>query len=61
MAPLMDRNWDIHCVRGPLTADALGLAPDKAIADPAILVRLLQREPVAKIHSVSFIPHWEMA
>jgi len=60
-APTMDGNWNIHCVRGPLTADALGLAPDKAIADPAILVRLLQSKPFAKVHSCSFIPHWEMA
>lgn len=56
-----DPNWTMHCVRGPLTADALGLEQDKAITDPAILVRLLPRGPIKKVHAHSFMPHWEMA
>ncbi|GAA0535974.1 succinoglycan biosynthesis protein ExoV [Rhizomicrobium palustre] len=59
--PAKDGSWHYHCVRGPLTAKALGLTADKAIADPAILTRLLHRAPVKKLHRVSFIPHWEMA
>jgi succinoglycan biosynthesis protein ExoV len=56
-----DHNWHFHCVRGPLTAAALGLPPDKAIADPAILVRLLPQPATAKRYRYAFIPHWEMA
>jgi succinoglycan biosynthesis protein ExoV len=58
--PDRDARWHFHCVRGPLTAAKLGLVPDKAITDPAVLVRLLPRE-TDKRHRVSFIPHWEMA
>jgi succinoglycan biosynthesis protein ExoV len=56
-----DPNWHYHCVRGPLTTAKLGLAPDKAIVDPAVLIRLLPRPVREKRHRVSFIPHWEMA
>lgn len=59
--PAMDGSWDIHCVRGPVTARALGIADSKAITDPAVLVRLLPREAGEKTHRFSFIPHWEMA
>lgn len=58
--PPHDANWHYHCVRGPLTAKALGLDADKAITDPGVLVRLLPRN-AAKTHDFSFIPHWEMA
>jgi succinoglycan biosynthesis protein ExoV len=56
--PDLDQQWDIHCVRGPLTATALGLDPALAITDPAILVRLLPPAAHAKTHRVSFMPHW---
>lgn len=59
--PRLDAKWNIHCVRGPLTAEALGLEKEKAITDPAILVRLLPRDPGGKVYKHSFIPHWEMA
>ncbi len=59
--PRLDGNWNFHCVRGPLTADALGLDRDKAITDPAVLVRLLPRDTAGKIHPWSFMPHWETA
>lgn len=54
-------NWQFHCVRGPLTAEALGLDPKLAITDPAILVRLLPRPTGEKAHRLSFMPHWFMA
>lgn len=38
---IAEGDWSIHCVRGPLTASALGLTCDKAVADPAILAPLL--------------------
>lgn len=58
--PPHDASWHYHCVRGPLTAEALGLDPQKAITDPAMLVRLLPRATPKK-YNFSFVPHWEMA
>lgn len=56
--PILDGRWDIQCLRGPLTAKALGLDPRLAITDPAILVRLLPPASEKKTHRVSFMPHW---
>jgi succinoglycan biosynthesis protein ExoV len=56
--PDINGGWDIQCVRGPLTADALGLDSTLAIADPAILVRLLPPAALEPAHRVSFMPHW---
>ncbi len=53
--------WEICCVRGPLTAQVMGLDPSAAITDPAILVRLLPRLAQKKKHRISFMPHWQMA
>lgn len=36
--PRVAGHWEVRFVRGPLTAQALGLAPRRAITDPAILV-----------------------
>jgi len=51
--------WRIHCVRGPLTAQALGLPAVLAVCDPAILLRRMQWPPLAKQYPVSYMPHWE--
>jgi succinoglycan biosynthesis protein ExoV len=37
--PSLDDSWTVVAVRGPLTAAALGLAPELAMTDPAVLVR----------------------
>lgn len=59
--PRLDSSCSIYCVRGPLTADALGLPRGLAIADGAILLRRLTEElglaGRAKQHSVAFLPH----
>jgi succinoglycan biosynthesis protein ExoV len=54
--------WDVHCVRGPLTARVLGLPDTKAVADAALLVRLLSRYsplPEEQRHGIVFMPHFE--
>lgn len=58
LLPVLDERWRICCVRGPLTAEALGLPAGLAITDPAVLVSTLRKPPVAKTHRVSFIPHF---
>jgi succinoglycan biosynthesis protein ExoV len=35
--PKLDETWDIRWVRGPYSAQLLGLAPDKALGDGALL------------------------
>jgi succinoglycan biosynthesis protein ExoV len=55
------KSWHTYCVRGPLTARALGLAPTFAIADGAILLRILDLPKPSTSHPVSFMPHWESA
>lgn len=56
--PELDGQWDIQCVRGPLTAAALGLDETLAITDPAILVRLLPPPASGPLHRTAFMPHW---
>lgn len=56
ISPIVDENWDIRCVRGPLTAEKLKISLDKVITDPAILTAL-QYPEYDKEHDVSFIPH----
>lgn len=55
--PQIDRTWTIYCVRGPLTAHALGLGREAAITDPAALVRKLYRNTGEKRFRVSYMPH----
>lgn len=55
--PLLDGDYEVLCVRGPLTAGAVGLPPSAAVTDGAILVRLLEIAPAPRTHAVSFMPH----
>lgn len=57
-----DSSWDFACVRGPDSARALKLQPEKAIADGAILLAGVQENLITKEvkqYSVTFIPHVE--
>jgi succinoglycan biosynthesis protein ExoV len=54
-------DWKILSVRGPLTAAALGLPPQKAIVDGAALLRLLPEcapLPLSQRSGVAFMPHF---
>ncbi|MGP8225216.1 MAG: hypothetical protein ACLQGT_03585 [Terracidiphilus sp.] len=54
--------WEILSVRGPLTAAALNLPPEKAIIDGAALLRLLPEYeplPAAQRDGIVFMPHYE--
>lgn len=55
--PVPDRRWEVHGVRGPLTAAALGLAPALALGDPAMLVaRFVARPEGAR--GIGLMPHY---
>jgi succinoglycan biosynthesis protein ExoV len=54
--------WDIRCVRGPLTAEKLGLSPEMGIIDPAVMVtRMPEFQNLTKRYKKTFVPHWESA
>ncbi|MDO1584176.1 polysaccharide pyruvyl transferase family protein [Rhizobium oryzicola] len=54
--------WDVRCVRGPLTAAKLNLPTEMGIVDPAVMVADMpefRNQP--KRYKKTFIPHWESA
>ncbi|WP_137131353.1 polysaccharide pyruvyl transferase family protein [Rhizobium sp. FY34] len=54
--------WDVRCVRGPLTAKKLGLPESMGIIDPAVMVTdMPEFQNLPKRHAKTFIPHWESA
>lgn len=59
--PALDDTWKFYCVRGPLSARALGLEPRFGISDPGCLVQVLDLPRPEPIHAASFIPHWKSA
>lgn len=56
-----DARWRVYCVRGPLTARALGLEPELAVTDGAVLVRTLGLAARSKTHAAAYMPHWNSA
>jgi succinoglycan biosynthesis protein ExoV len=58
LLPVLDERWQIWCVRGPLTARALGLPARIVVTDPAALVRTVRTAPTSRSHRVSFVPHF---
>ena len=57
-----DGSWDIRAVRGPLTAEALGLPAERAVADPAVLLPPLPRfADIVHEGGTIFVPHHDSA
>ena len=59
--PRRDDSWKIYCVRGPLSAQTLGLDPDTAVTDPAALIVRLEphTRPSSGRAPYAFMPHWQ--
>jgi succinoglycan biosynthesis protein ExoV len=53
------RKCKVYGVRGPLSAGAVGIAPDLALTDPAILLAALPRFQNLPRRGVIFVPHWK--
>ncbi|MCG5495336.1 polysaccharide pyruvyl transferase family protein [Ectothiorhodospira variabilis] len=53
----MMENWRVHFVRGPLTAQALGLDIRLGISDPAILMHRTENLNHSKDIACAFMPH----
>lgn len=56
-SPAVQSDWNIRFVRGPLTANVLGLPPDCAISDPALLVAQHWVQEPHSTAEVGFMPH----
>ncbi len=56
--PVIDASWKVYCVRGPRTADALGLDRSLVAADGAILINKFRNKDRIVRHKFSFMPHW---
>jgi len=59
--PLVTDLWHFLCVRGPLSAQQLGLPAEKAICDPAILVREIVEPTAEAHHRTTYMPHHRTA
>jgi succinoglycan biosynthesis protein ExoV len=56
--PIIDKKWSFYCVRGPLSAQRLGLDKSLAITDPAVLLtQILPDCKVQQTGKVCFMPH----
>lgn len=60
-APDIDESWRVYCVRGPRTAETLGLPADKAITDAAALCRKIDLPESSKRFKHAFMPHCSTA
>lgn len=55
--PKINKKWNFIFVRGPKTAEILGLNNLKYITDPANLIQILYKNRQQKKYKVSYIPH----
>lgn len=58
--PKAYQDWSFYFVRGPMTAKAFNLGPEKSLVDGAWLLSQIPEysTPVTAKKSVSFVPHW---
>jgi succinoglycan biosynthesis protein ExoV len=59
--PKVESSWSIYCVRGPLSAQALGVRNELAVTDGAILVRRLFNTTNRKVTRFAYMPHYSHA
>lgn len=55
--PSVDDSWDFFAVRGPLSANKLGIDPDIGITDPAAKLPELYPTSGKRRHKLAFMPH----
>lgn len=55
--PRVDQTWDILCVRGPMTASALGIDPRLAITDGAALIASVDHPLAETRRGAAYMPH----
>ena len=57
----LDESYRIYCLRGSLSAKALGVEEDLGVTDGAVLIRRVYQNNVKKNYRFSYIPHYELA
>lgn len=57
----LDQSYKIYCLRGPLSAKALGLSESLAITDPGILIHKVFKNKRSSKFKFSYMPHWTQA
>lgn len=55
--PVIDDKWKFYCVRGPRSAQRLGLDPALAISDPAVLLTQMVAPCAERGGEVCYMPH----
>lgn len=53
----VDDSWKIYCLRGPLSAQKLGVPAFLAVADGAILIRRVFKPAANKVYRFAYMPH----
>ncbi|GAX34438.1 polysaccharide pyruvyl transferase family protein [Nodularia sp. NIES-3585] len=59
--PNIDQSWKIYCVRGKLSAKALGVSSELAVTDSAVLIRRLYQQASNKVNQFAYMPHIDHA
>lgn len=59
--PVINDSYKIYCLRGPLSAKALGVSTELAVTDGALLVRQVFKNSNRKLHRFAYMPHHELA
>lgn len=59
--PKVDDSLRIYCLRGPLSAQALGVSPEVAVTDGALLIRRLVNVTDHKTNQFAYMPHVDQA
>ncbi|AFY55738.1 hypothetical protein Riv7116_3271 [Rivularia sp. PCC 7116] len=57
----LDDSYKIYCLRGSLSAKALGVEEELGITDGAVLIRRIYENTAKKVHRFSYMPHYELA
>lgn len=57
----LNESYKIYCLRGSLSAQALGVKEDFGITDGAVLIRRVYNNTAKKIYRYSYMPHYELA
>lgn len=60
-APKIDNSWEIHAVRGNLSASCLDIPLKFAISDPAILVSNFYTHDIKQQYECSYMPYFRSA
>ena len=57
----LDESYKIYCLRGSLSAKALGVEEHLGVTDGAVLIRRVYKNNAKKTYRFSYMPHYELA